>query len=56
MGSKKKHPWRFFQVLAKMGSKLFHMNHGLFKCVSSQLVSYSIGIISIGTIIGTNTS
>jgi hypothetical protein len=43
-------------VLAKMASKLFHMNHGPFKCVSSQLVSYSIGIISIETIIGTEAS
>jgi hypothetical protein len=35
-----------------MASKLFHMSYGSFKHVSSQLVSFSIGIISIETLIG----
>jgi hypothetical protein len=39
-----------------MASKLFHLSHGFFKCVSSQLISYSIGIILIETIIGTEAS
>jgi hypothetical protein len=39
-----------------MASKLLHMSHGPFKCVSSQLVSYSIGIISFETIIVTDAS
>jgi hypothetical protein len=39
-----------------MASKLLHMSHGPFKHISSQLVSFSIGIISIETLTGTEAS